>query len=154
VSSGAVLTAGILAYIKYFRGRLFSTRAEVSIAGQVTPSPDGHYLHSVRILFENIGTVTIWRPTVTVYIMARRRDGSASRSEIAEWHSPEGGDASTSVSGVVDSGETALFFTEQLFPADVWVVRYTATVQSKTGDVWTAIETMENKCEASLPRTS
>lgn len=145
VSAGAVLTAGTLAYYRYFKGRVFSTRAEISIASQVTASPDGQYLHSVEILFENIGTVTIWQPTIVLYIMARHRDGATSRAIIEDWNRPEDERSSAAVQGVVDPGETALFFTERLFPEDIWCVRYTATVSSKAGDVWTAIRTVKNQ---------
>ena len=80
-STAAVIVASTLAYFRFFYGRTFTTRVELSIDVDVIDGPGSICLHSITLSAKNIGTVTIWDPRPCVHVVARRNDGSKSESE-------------------------------------------------------------------------
>ncbi|MGH3810482.1 MAG: hypothetical protein ACRDRU_28450, partial [Pseudonocardiaceae bacterium] len=84
-SAVVVVVTGTLAYYRFFRGRTFTTRVELSIDVDVIDDPENICLHSVTVSAKNIGTVTIWNPQLSVYVVARCNDGSKSEFEINQW---------------------------------------------------------------------
>ena len=145
LSAAGILLGGLLAYYRFFRGRTLSTRAELAIDVDVIPAPGAQLLHSVTVSVKNVGTVTIWEPRPVIEVMSRHADGTVSSFTIAKWFEMPDGDQGSSRLSALDSGETADFFTQQLFEANVWAVTYAATITCSTGDSWTKLRAVENR---------
>jgi hypothetical protein len=144
----AVVVGSALAYFRFFRGRTLATRADLSIDVDIIDGPTENHLHSIVVSVSNKGTVTIWNPRPTIRVMARHVDGRVSEFAIDRWIDEryEAADSRGRVRGIgaIDSDETADFFTEHLFGADVWAVTYAVSLTCSTGDMWTKLRTVAN----------
>ena len=139
VSTVVAVLAGILAYYRFFRGRTFTTRVELSINVDAVSGPRGSCLHLAIVSAKNIGTITIWEPRISLHVVARHSDGHLSEEtiDVDQWYevSDEHRTAGPRLSAI-DSGESAEFSSEQSFAQDVWAVTYTAILSCTTGDSW------------------
>jgi hypothetical protein len=63
-----LIIGGFLAYLRFFRGRIFYSRAGLNPTVDVLGTPESFNSHAVTIEITNIGTLSIWdtRPVVVV----------------------------------------------------------------------------------------
>jgi hypothetical protein len=149
-SASTVVVGGILAYVKFFRGRTLVRRAELSIDVKVLESPQGQILHFVTVSAKNIGTVTLVEPRISLHSEARRNDGTIVHFEVGFDGWSEVSDHGTAHGGrfaVVDTGEVAEFSFEKPFDSSVWAVHYVAIlkVQALTWSKHTVVENVKAK---------
>jgi hypothetical protein len=100
-------------------------------------------MHAVILEVKNIGTLSIWDPLPIMRIDEYGPDGVNQRviDSWSEAQSPKGEDRTLAV---VDSGETASFWTEVEVAAGIWVVFYTAFVHSQQGEIWKQVAVVKN----------
>jgi hypothetical protein len=141
----AILVGGVLSYYRFFKGRTFSLRAELSLHVTVLDTTEDFKIHDIRLELKNIGSMSIWDPKPRIVL---RKLGPKSEDTvfIDTWH--EGMDVNDGVKrvAVVDSGETVSFFTTQEVRNSVWAVNYFANTSCSSGDLW--------KCTVTIPNTS
>ena len=134
VTMTAIIGASIASYYRFFRGRTFSVRADLSISCKIVPSDDSSFLHAVTFTVRNVGTMAIWNPLPQMRVELQTAGGSRSYA-ITNWlddhmtHDPNS-------KGVIDAGETALFFVRHTVEKSVPAVTYVASVMSEDGDSW------------------
>lgn len=144
IGSAAILLGGVLAYYRFFRGRTFSTRAELAMSVNVLHAPAEKFLHVLTLSVKNLGTVSIWNPQPIVKVSAHRRDGNVSSEPVHRWDEGALTVENSPRLSVLDSGESGDFFMQRFFPKDIWAVTYSATVRCSTGETWTKLVTVEN----------
>lgn len=132
-TAGTVIVGGALSYLRFFRGRTFVRRVELSLEVEVIHGPGNLSLHLVAVSAKNIGTVAIWEPELVVHVAARHSDGTTAESTINRWLE----DSYCGMRGfhVLDSDESSHYSAEKCFDKSVWAVIYTA-VLSTTNESW------------------
>ena len=139
-----IILGAVFSYYRFFRGRTFISRADVTVNVSVIETTGEANLHWVSIELKNLGTVSIWdpRPLLTVHLFGP--DGVSSESW-ADWREAlAGGDASPTYS-VVDSGETASFTTYHNVSKTVWAAVYESFVTDADGVKWKRSTMVPNK---------
>lgn len=147
LGAAALVAGAVASYFRFFKGRTFATRAELSIAVAVIPATSGQHLHAITVRLKNIGPVPLWDPRIRL----RMQDHSAAPAEPAEiqgWRLEHGAGDDVAV---VDSQECALYHAERLVHASVWAVRYEAAVRTPGGDTWFAMTTIANAPSTKAP---
>jgi hypothetical protein len=143
VTIATVSTGAILSYFRFFRGRTFSLRAELSIAATPHKRPDGKWLYVITVAAKNVGTMTIWEAYPNVELHLLKAEGNPEVVRINVWHSPRSDSSSSSVR-VLDPAETALYFFHHVAPLETWGITIFASVSSDTGDSWHTATTIAN----------
>jgi hypothetical protein len=130
-----VLVGSVFSYYRFFRGRTFITRAEVTINVAVIPATEDFHLHAVIISLKNIGSVSIWelRPLVTLYEYGP--DGTSSRTW-DNWNEARSPIGESNTVSVIDSGETISFVSHTEVPRSSWAVIYSVFIHSDEGQIW------------------
>jgi len=139
----AIVLVSIFSYFKFFAGRTFSHRAELSMAVDLIQAPGEQIFHAATLTVRNIGTMPIWNPVPKMVITVSNAAGSRSY-EIADWIQEDNPDGLPR-RGVIDAGEAVSFFVRHFVPQENWVVTYIATVQSDRGDIWTIGKSVANR---------
>jgi hypothetical protein len=141
-----VLLAGsTIGYLRFFRGRTLTSRLELSISVDTLESPRSGILHSVTVSAKNIGTIAIWGPHPRLHITTWHEDETRQNRVVdGVWQDTAVDHSRKRKVFLIDSGETADFCHEQLFPQCVWAVSYTAAVTSG-GTTWAKTKTVENR---------
>ncbi len=135
-----LLLAGVASYYRFFKGRIFSCRAEVDLSVSVHETPDTYRLHAIRVKVRNVGSVPLWEPSISLKVNGYgTRAYSRRRSIESKCEGLEEGIR------VIDSGESTPFFTHEQVPKELWVVTYVVTLTAKSGDVWQETVTVSNK---------
>ncbi|GIH04052.1 hypothetical protein Rhe02_21190 [Rhizocola hellebori] len=151
ITSAVLLTAGILGYYKFFRGRTLTTRAAMELRVDVIDGGQSGHLHCLTVSAKNIGTVSILEPQLVVEVTARRQDAVNASETVSQWFESSDHDRGTRRRfGVIDSDETATFVAERFFRADVWAVTYSAVLSCTSGDSWSRRITVKNTADASV----
>jgi len=145
IGVAAILVGGVLAYYRFFRGRTFSTRAELAMKVDVLEIPTKGFLHVLTLSIKNVGTVSIWTPQPVVRVTAHREGTDDSVELVDNWYDATIGQGQSPRLSVLDSGESNDFFMHRTFSKDVWAVTYLATVGCSSGDSWTKLSTVENR---------
>ncbi len=143
VSIVGISLGAIFSYYRFFRGRTFYSRAELMIDVTVIPQQTRINMHAVIVEVKNIGTLPIWTPVLVLVIVEHGPDGEK-RRVLDSWstaHSPRG---EIGTAPVIDSGETAPFWTDIEVPDSVWAVFYTAFVHSEGGEIWKKVTVVKN----------
>lgn len=139
----AVVVGGVFSYYRFFRGRTFYSRAELKIVVAIIPTKPGTNMHAVVLEVKNIGTLSIWNPVPVMRVQLYGPNGVEDRvyDSWSEARSPTGEHGTLAV---IDSGETASFWTELEVPDAVWVVFYTAFIHSERGEIWKQVSVVKN----------
>jgi len=137
----------VFSYYRFFRGRTFVSRGDVSITVTVIETTADQNLHWVSIEFKNLGTVSVWdpRPEVIVTLFA---PNSIVTEPWTDWHEAVTGHERSIGFSVIDSGETAAFTTHHEVPKTVWAVEYQVFVTDADGIRWKRATMIENKAKA------
>jgi hypothetical protein len=141
IAAFAVVLSGALAYFRFFSGRTFTTRANVSMAVEVIAGPNKVLAHSLSVKIENVGTTALI--DLSVEVTAQPRGASKQLDPHRILHVGP----STSYwgpAGTIDPGEIAGYFSQQDFLPDIWMVTYHAKVWVG-GNVWTESLAVANR---------
>jgi hypothetical protein len=130
-----VLVGSVFSYYRFFRGRTFVTRAELSIDVSVIPATDTFNIHAVIVNLKNIGSASIWEPIPSIRVYEYGPHGMSSRTW-NNWTAATSPLGETSTMSVVDSGETVSFVSHEEVPDSIWAVVYTVFVHSDRGEIW------------------
>ena len=134
VNIAAVSVGAVLSYYRFFRGRTFSTRADLGLSVSIIPTPSDTYLHAVYLRIKNIGTLSIWDPRPSLQI---RYYGQHPGVETLEsWRELEAPGRRRRGLPVVDAGEVASFSAILEVPRSTWAVGYEAFVESSDNALW------------------
>jgi hypothetical protein len=137
----AVVIGGVLAYFRFFRGRTFTERASLQTKVGVAKSPSGELHHSIKIEVKNVGTTTIIAPVIEILARREHVDGATSSDTVKDWRpKPHEGTWHS-----VEPGETAIYFAEESYGDDVWLVSYDVMVKLRNGRAWIDYVAVENK---------
>jgi len=139
-----VLVGAVLSYFRFFRGRTFSTRADLDLSVEVIPLPDNRRLHAITFRVKNVGNTPIWNPRPIIEISLLGPTGSQHFGVINSWSDVLSAPDGPLRVAVLDPGETGTFATRREFDADVWVVTYAASVTCDSGDVWKHVRLVRN----------
>jgi hypothetical protein len=142
VSVITIIVGSVFSYYRFFRGRTFFCRAELKVNVTVIPTGTGVNLHAVALEVKNIGSLSIWDPIPVIRIDEYGPKG-VTKHLIEAWseaHSPRGTGPTLPV---IDSGETASFWTTEEVAESAWAVFYTAFVHSQ-GEVWKQVAVVRN----------
>jgi len=135
-----LLLAGIASYYRFFKGRMFSCRAEIDLSVSIHETPNAYLLHAIHVKLRNVGSVPLWKPRVLLEVHGHGTpDYRVSRSIESICVGLEQG------INVIDSGESTSFFTHEQIPRNIWVVIYLVTVRVKSGEIWQETMTVSNK---------
>jgi hypothetical protein len=134
VNIAAVLIAFALSYLRFFSGRTFARRADPTLTVDMALHA-GTTIHAVTLKVENIGTLTIYDPELSVEATDFLVDGRETRGKVETWVSNDIFDASN-LEAVIDPGETAHFHAIRHLEPDCWASSYAAVVRDRQGNVW------------------
>ncbi|MCW3845653.1 hypothetical protein OF829_00255 [Sphingomonas sp. LB-2] len=137
-----LLLGGVFSYYRFFRGRTFSVRAEMSISVDIIASPNGDLLHAISVIVKNIGSNPIWNPRATLTLESRSGD-RVTTTRVSDWVEESVADDTDRVA-VIDAGETTTFFATRLIAKEVWAVTYVVQLASDSGDIWMTSRTLAN----------
>lgn len=130
-----LLIGAVFSYYRFFRGRTFFSRAEVSITVDVIDTSEEFYLHFICIEIKNIGTLSIWNPLPTVEVTFEGPQ-QIKPQLWNRWHEASVDQNKKEQFTVIDSGETASFVNYHRVAKSVWAVGYAAFVQAESGEIW------------------
>jgi hypothetical protein len=138
-----VTLGAIFSYYRFFRGRTFFSRAEVTLDVSVLPATTEKNLHALSLTIKNIGSLAIWdpKPEIKVY---RHGATESARQVWDAWHEARSTHGDPDALTVIESGETASFINEHLVDKTVWAITYVAFVRSQNNDIWKTSETVSN----------
>jgi hypothetical protein len=142
-----LVLGAVFSYYRFFRGRTFVSRGDLTISVTVIETTAAHNLHWVSIEFTNLGTVSVWDPKPEVLITMLGPDGVTSDSW-SDWHEAVTGREKRRGFSVIDSGETATFTTHQEVSKGVWAVEYQVFVTDSDGVQWKRATMIENKVKS------
>jgi hypothetical protein len=141
IAALAVAISGALAYFRFFSGRTFTTRANVSIAVEVIAGPNRVLTHSLSLKVENVGTTAL--NDVSVEVTAQPR-GASKRLDSHQILRVGPSSSYAGPAETIDPGEIAGYFSQQDFLPDIWMVTYHAKVRVG-GNVWTESLAVANR---------
>jgi hypothetical protein len=131
-----VLVGAVLSYFRFFRGRTFSTRADLDLSVEVIPLPNSRHLHAITFRVKNMGSMPIWDPRPIIEISLLGPRGREYFGVVSSWYDVLAEPDRSLRVAVLDPGETGTFATQREFDSDIWVVTYAASVSCDSGDVW------------------
>jgi hypothetical protein len=138
-----VVVGAIASYHRFFRGRTFSVRADLSIDAEIIQAPDDSLLHAVTVVVKNVGSTPIWHPEPTLSFDSYHGK-KRTRVVVDNWlDEPVPNDDPSA--GVIEPGETVCFFATHFVPANVWAVGYVARIKADSGDIWFRARTFPNR---------
>jgi len=131
-----LVLGGVFSYYRFFRGRIFISRADLTLTTGLVETPDAT-VHAVTLELKNLGTTTIWQPKPSVTVRVRRS------AQMWEYVDPPVFEADDII--VVDSGETASFTTVFETAKTDSAVEISAQVRSMDNIVWRRLLVVANK---------
>lgn len=140
-----ILIAGSsFSYFRFFRGRTFSLRADLSINVSVHDSGGDFNLHAITLAAKNVGASTIWnpRPLITIEIHSIANEPVTER--IDNWWKEPLDHAQKRTVPLIESTETVMFFAQRRIPKASYAVTYRAQLKADSGDNWYFAKTVSN----------
>ena len=139
-----LVLGAVFSYYRFFRGRTFVSRGEVTISVNVIETTTDYNLHWVSIEFKNLGTVSVWDPKPEVFVTMFGPAGVV-RDSWSDWREAVTGREIRRGFSVIDSGEIASFTTHQEVSKTIWAVEYQVFVTNADGVRWKRATMIENK---------
>jgi hypothetical protein len=137
-----LIGAAILSYDKFFRGRAFVSRADLTLSVTVIDTNSSSYLHAVLVTVKNVGTSTIWNPVPQMRLQCLESETDAT---VGAWHEIRLCAESAAANAVIDSGERVMFCTTYNIPKTCYAVQYEAIVTESAGLAWMATTIVANR---------
>jgi hypothetical protein len=141
-----IMLGAVFSYYRFFRGRTFVSRGDITITATVIETTADHNLHWVSIEFKNLGTVSVWDPKPEVIVFLFGPNGIV-KKPWTDWHEAGTGNERTVGLSMIDSGETATFTTYHEVPKTMWAVEYQVFVTDADGIRWKRATMIENKAK-------
>lgn len=144
VSAVAVLTTAVLAYLRFFRGRTFARRMNLTLDTVVLNAPYGGSLHTVVVHASNVGSAPVWEPRVQIEVTEFAAESHTRSYPLEATHRlAQRSKSDESLIDVLDSGETGDFMAQAMIKQEVWAVTYLVTLRSSTGEAWSTVRAVE-----------
>jgi hypothetical protein len=140
----AVTFGALATYHRFFKGRTFTTRADLELKVTVHPHGSQRTLHAIVLALRNAGTLPVWNPRPLISVQIHGPDGTSSVYDITEWYTPHNERSEEQSLSVVDTGETTSFFATHPMDRSVWSVTYIASVRDDDRNVWRTGVTVTN----------
>jgi len=140
----AVGVGAFAAYYRFFKGRTFTTRADVQLSVTVHPHGDHKTLHAICLTLKNVGTFPIWNPRPLITVRVHGPEAVSSEYDITEWWTPHDGPNSEGTASVVDTSETTSFYATHSMDRKAWSVTYVSSVRDEAKNVWRTGLTITN----------
>lgn len=88
-----LIGGGIFSYYKFFKGRILSPKAELSLSISVhlPTSCSDFMLHAIMLTIKNVGSSTVWNPAPLVTIIIHGPEEAVQRGNKAVGHGPRHG---------------------------------------------------------------
>lgn len=142
---GAVLAvaASIVTYRRFFHGRIFAPRLRLRLSSTALCAlSDGNILHSIDVEAENIGSVTIWSPTLDLDVLELDSDTPCTVNGTAT----EGIKQSLRPGGIegIEPGELEVYHHRCRVPATLEAFRITAELSMDRRHAWHRSITVAN----------
>jgi hypothetical protein len=141
----AIGLAIIFAYYKFFIGKKYAVKGNVSISVTLIETPFNTIFHTVKIAFVNSGDIAIWLPSVTLEIKSLGTVRDTTDKEIVKIEKEISLNQIEKNQSVVNSGETIFFIYQREFSKEIWAVNYTAEVISNFQ--WSNMACIKNAIE-------
>ena len=132
---GLVALASVFSYLRFFAGRTFARRADVSINVIVAAAIDKSHLHAISLTIKNIGNLTIFEPEMSLLAIDYFTDGSKRESKVENWVTNDQF-ASEVIVSLIDAGEECCFLASRKTETAIWATTYAAVVRDQSGNVW------------------
>jgi|GEM_PF-1939611 len=145
-----VTLGAVFSYYRFFRGRTFFSRAEVTLDVSVLPATTETNLHALSLTIKNIGSLAIWDPTPEIQVY-RHGATKFAREVWDAWREARSTHADPDALSAIESGETASFINEHLVPKTIWAITYIAFVRSQNNDIWKCSKTVSNAIDKDNP---
>src|SRR5574341_2667855 len=86
IITSIILIAGAIAsYYRFFRGRTFSTRADLAIEVSVHKADDKFFIHSITMELSNLGAFPIRNIGANIEAYNHNKDGELSLTKLGLW---------------------------------------------------------------------
>jgi hypothetical protein len=140
-----LIFGAVASYYRFFRGRTFSTRAELELDVSIHKCKDQFYLHAISLTAKNVGTISIWNPKPKIQVQIHSQNDKEKIRVISDWWEEDSSDVATEMVTLIDSGETVTFFAHQEIPLESYAVTYLASMSCDSGDIWHTAKTISNE---------
>jgi hypothetical protein len=134
VTATVLVLGAVASYLRFFRGRTLSLRAELALSVSTHPTTSGVVLHAITLTAKNVGNATIWSPVPRMTLEVHGPPETAGSELISDW--TEETARAAGFMPVIEPGETVMFFAVRRIPAAAWAVAYGATLRADRGDTW------------------
>jgi hypothetical protein len=138
-----LLSALVVFYVRFFAGRLFSLRAQVSISASVGELSEHTNLHLVKVIVQNSGNVAVHVENVGLNCIEYVDDVRENLRSIKHFQCIE-----DHLIGyrkhIVDSGLSSTYYTSIKVSKNIKIVMYEAVVTDVIGGAWTDMVLIEN----------
>ncbi|SFF12880.1 hypothetical protein [Nitrosomonas sp. Nm166] len=140
LSSLVLLVGGILAYLRFFKGRTLRPKLNIlPSSGFITLENDN--LHWIDVKIENCGSVSIWNHEIIIYATFHTPEPYCMQvkdymPEITEVKNRE---------HLIDVGETSHEHAFVKVPANVSAITYQILIKDHKGTIWVQCITVSNR---------
>ncbi len=141
----AIIGGGFLTYFRFFKGRIFSEKADVEITVQLIETPNDSILHSVNCFLINKGSTTIWNPTTRIGIKRFYINNTITQEVVDGIREKSFFDEREFDRYFVDPGEKIIFLNQQEHDYNVWAVLYEIEISSKSKATWKTATLVNNQ---------
>jgi hypothetical protein len=145
-----IIIGAIFSYYRFFRGRTFFSRAELSLFASVLDTTKDFNIHFLTLEVKNIGALSIWDP-LPVMDMYKHGPNGITHDVWENWREATTSIGEAGMLPVIDSGEIASFITYEEVDKSIWAVEYVAFVKSQGRTIWKRAITVPNIPKDRLP---
>lgn len=140
------VVASIASYRRFFRGRIFAPRLRLKLSSKaVCKLLDGTILHSIDLEVENVGSVTVWSPSVTLNVLKLDSDADCTVNgtftegirQSLRWGGIEG----------IEPGELVVYHYRCRIPLAVEAFRIAVELSMNRRDAWHRCITVANAAD-------
>jgi hypothetical protein len=144
ITSTILVIGAIASYYRFFRGRTFSVKADLSIDVTIHESGNESYIHSIKIELANLGAFPIWNVEVAIEAYNHIDNGKLSLINVELWKPEHKSINENETVDVIYSGEKSQYIAFNKVSKNIKVVTYFARVKSKKNAIWSKVITVSN----------
>jgi len=135
VTIAALVVGFILSYYRFFAGRTFACRADLTVRGSQAITPAGGKLHGVTVVVKNVGTLPIYDAELRLMVTDLDTSGKRRQKKVEKW-TANGPFLPVGSHFVIDPGESDEFYAVHEVGVNVYASHYVATVRDSKHNVW------------------
>ncbi len=140
VTASVVVAAGILSYLRFFKGRVLSPKLDLQLNESSIPTDSG-FLHTLEIELRNKGSVPVLEYRVGVWSTIHQGDSKGKRRRVPLLSRPR---VASRSSQFVDVDESAFEQVHLDVPANAHAITYLVIVRSRPRALWYRRLTVSN----------